>query len=169
MSDATPRALSRPILVAYAVVAMACSHTPSTTHATPQSANGDVAGSNYWVAVLGPTSSLASPTQGRADISLNPSTQSASVLLFLTGLQPNQTYIWHIRRGTCSVTEPAGPASEYAPLTVDAHGRGTATGTFPITDPALNNYHIDVHPAGPEGRPSAVPQVACGELIARHA
>ena len=168
MSDLTTRPLFHPVLVVCAVVTAACSHPQPTSNPTPQSANGDVAGSNSWIAVLTPTSSLASATQGRADISLNPSTRSASVLLFLTGLQPDQTYIWHIRRGTCSATEPAGPASEYAPLTVDAHGRGTATGTFPITDPALNNYHIDVHSTGLDGRPSTAAQVACGELIARH-
>ncbi len=77
----------------------------------------------------------------------------------LTGLQAGTTYVWHIRRGPCAASEAAGPASEYAPLTVDQQGRATSAGTFPMTGPGLSAFHIDVHPVG-------APAVACGDLAA---
>ncbi len=157
------------------LAAAACAHhAPAVRFVTP-SASGDLDApvSDYWVAVLAPpTSTLpdsaTTMSKGRADISINASTQKASVLLFLTGLDPSQAYLWHIRLGICSAPEPAGPPSEYAPLAVDTHGRGTATGSFPFIDPALNFYHIDVHTAGSGGRPGTDPRVACGEITARN-
>jgi hypothetical protein len=89
------------------------------------------------------------------------------VRLFVTGLSPEHTYVWHIRLGICSAPEPEGPPLEYSQVSVDFHGRGTATGTFPFTDPALNFYHIDVH-MGSSAHPIAGPRVACGEIIARN-
>jgi hypothetical protein len=38
---------------------------------------------------------------------------------------------------------------------VDAEGRGSATGTFPMTD--MHGYHIDVHLGNS-------PALACGDL-----
>jgi hypothetical protein len=152
------------------IVAAACAHHRPTVRVTTASAGGDVVTpiSNYWVAVLAPTNP-APEIQGRADISLDAARQHASVLLFLTGLQTDKAYVWHIRRGPCSTTEPPGPPSEYAPLTVDSHGRGTATGTFPITDPDLGAYHIDVHPTTADSTPHpiATPDVACGAIMMR--
>ena len=154
--------------------AVGCAHhAPPADIASPSpTSDVDVPASNYWVAGLMPPASTLPDSakaisQGRADISINPSTKQVSVLLFLTGLNSNQAYLWHIRRGICSAPELAGPPSEYSPLAVDNHGRGTSTGQFLLTDPALNFYHIDVHTAESGGRPSTDPPVVCGEIIAR--
>jgi hypothetical protein len=173
-----PSARVRLAVASLAVVellAAACAHhAPAVRFVTPSpSGDLDAPVSDYWVAVLSPpTSTLpdsaTTMSKGRADISIQTSTQKASVLLFLTGLDPSQTYLWHIRLGVCSAPERAGPSSEYAPLAVDSHGRGTATGTFPFTDPALNFYHIDVHTAASGGHPTNDPRVACGEITARN-
>lgn len=170
MQAGRARPFSRAATVGLFIVAAACAHHRPAVGATTNSAGGDVATpiSNYWVAVLTPLN----PTpeiQGRADISLDATRQHASVLLFLTGLQTDKAYVWHIRHGPCSPTEPPGPPSEYAPLTVDPHGRGTATGTFPVRDPDLGAYHIDVHPASTDSiaHSLATPDVACGVIMMR--
>jgi hypothetical protein len=108
--------------------------------------------------VIAPVIDPTSGVQGHAEISSGANGQTATVVLVLTGLQPGQTYVWHIRHGSCSTTEPQGAASEYGQLTVDPEGRGTATGTFPMIDIGLGDYHIDVHPAG-------TPAIACGILV----
>jgi hypothetical protein len=165
------RRLPRAAIAGLLIVAVACAHHRPAVGVTTASAGGDVTTpiSNYWVAVLAPSTNPTPEIQGRADISLDAARQNASVLLFLTGLQPEKTYVWHIRRGPCSTAESPGPPSEYAPLTVDSHGRGTATGTFPVTDPDLGAYHIDVHPTSADSvaRPLAGPDVACGEIMMR--
>ena len=169
------RRLVASLAVVELLAAAACTpHAPAVRFVNP-SPTGDLDPpvSDYWVAVLRPPPSTlpdSAPAipQGRAYISISASTQRASVILFLTGLNPKQAYLWHIRFGICAAPEPMGPASEYSPLTVDAHGRGTATGTFPFLDPDLNFYHIDVHTAATGGRPTADPRVACGEITARN-
>jgi hypothetical protein len=171
MQAGRARHLPRAAAVGFLIVAAACAHHRPAVGVTTASAGGDVATpiSNYWVAVLAPLTNPTPEIEGRADISLDATRQHASVLLFLTGLQTNKTYVWHIRRGPCSPTESPGPPSEYAPLTVDPHGRGTATGTFPITDPELSAYHIDVHPTSTDStaHPLATPNVACGVITMR--
>jgi len=145
------------------LLVVACAHRHSTGGLVTSSSAGDVAASatTHWTAALTPITGLTSGVQGRADISIAAIGQPATVVLFLTGLQPGHAYTWHIRRGPCSAAEPLGPPSDYAPLTVDSAGRGTATGTFPLTDPALSAYHIGIHPAG------AAP-IACGTIAAKH-
>jgi hypothetical protein len=159
MSVARAHPLSRCTAIGLLVVAGCAHHAPPTTRITT-SASGDVTApmARSWIAVLASLTDVAPGVHGRADIATR-SGQPATVILFLTGLQPNQSYAWHIRRAPCTATEPQGPPSEYAPLTVDAKGRGTATGTFPITDPALGAYHISVHP-------TKGPPIACGVIKA---
>jgi hypothetical protein len=155
-----------------ALVALACAaaltvtagcahHRPVTGTATTSSA-GEVAASpspstsGHWVAKLAPVGDSTSGIRGRAEITPGPNDQSATVVLLLTGLRAGTTYVWHIRRGPCSATEAQGPASEYAPLTVDQQGRATSAGTFPMNT-TMGAYHIDVHPVG-------APAAACGDL-----
>jgi hypothetical protein len=160
-----------PTAIAGLLAGVACVHHQATTAGVKAAtARGDVATppSAYWVAVLAPPPSPPSNIQGRADITLDANRQNASVLLVLTGLSADHAYIWHIRRGPCSVNELSGPPSEYAPLTIDSHGRGTAAGTFPVTDPTLGDYHIGVHPADSSARPIAGPDAACGALMPRN-
>jgi hypothetical protein len=143
------------------VLVAACAHHLHTTPTTTASAGGEVTGTTatHWTAVITPVIGLTPGVQGRADISLGANGQPAAVMLVLTGLQPGQTYVWHIRHGSCSSAEPQGPASEYAALTVDPEGRGSATGTFPMVDTGLSDYHIDVHSVG-------APIIACGMINA---
>ena len=162
------------VAVAFFTAAGCAHHAPAVRFVTPSSSGElDAPVSDYWVANLIPSTSTipdsaTTISQGRADISINASTQKASVLLFLTGLNPNQMYLWHIRLGICAAPEAAGPPGEYSPLAADVHGRGTATGSFPLIDPDLNFYHIDIHAAGAGGRPTNDPRVACGEITARN-
>lgn len=157
--------------VALGLLLAACARQPRpTTGLTPTSATGDVSDppATAWAALLAPPAHDNSDVQGRAHIALGPTGQSASVMLFLTGLDPDHTYLWHIRRGPCSPTEPEGPPDEYVPLQVDAHGRGSATGSFPVPDPALRDYHIEIALAGTDGRPVPRSDIACGEIIPQH-
>jgi hypothetical protein len=113
--------------------------------------------SGHWGTVLVAVGSIAPEVRGRADISPATGGQPAAVVILLTGLQPGAAYVWHIRRGSCASTETQGPVSEYAPLTADQQGRGTSTGTFPMTADGLDGYHVDIHAVGG-------PVVACGDL-----
>lgn len=139
----------------------ACAHHTAKTGVTTTS-TGDVTSSSspvsvsaHWGAVVTPVGSAS--VRGRVDIAPTPGGKSATMILVLTGLEPGGTYTWHIRRGLCAAVETAGPPSEYAPLTADARGHGSSTGTFPMANANMAGYHIDVHPTG-------APAVACGDL-----
>jgi len=73
------------------------------------------------------------------------------MILVLTGLEPGGTYTWHIRRGLCAAVETAG-RERIRPLTADARGHGSSTGTFPMANANMAGYHIDVHPTVPRRR-----------------
>lgn len=127
----------------------------STGDITSSSLPSSISPSAHWGARITPIGTASA--RGRVDITPARTGHSAAMILVLNGLAPDGSYVWHIRRGLCDNPETAGPPSEYAPLTVDADGRGSATGTLPITDPNMTGYHIDIHPAGG-------PAVACGNL-----
>jgi hypothetical protein len=146
-----------PIGILLCLSLLACAHHPSGTTVT--SAGGEVAGTSggHWTAAINPLTTTSSVVSGRADISAG-ANGLATVMLVLTGLEPGDSYVWHIRRGPCTGQEPQGPPSEYAPLSVNAGGRGTAAGTFPLADvQSLHDYHIDIRPA--QGEP-----IACGTI-----
>lgn len=127
----------------------------STGDVTASSLPSSVSTSAHWGALITPIGTGS--VRGRVDIAPAPAGHSATMILILDGLDPGGTYVWHIHRSLCASPEAGGPPSEYAPVTVDAQGRGSSTGTFPMADTNMTGYHIDVHPTGG-------PAVACGNL-----
>lgn len=122
---------------------------------SPSPSPSPVSASAHWGALIVPVGNGS--VRGRVDIAPAAGRQSATMILVLTGLEPGVTYVWHIRRGLCIETEAAGPPSEYAPLTVDQQGRGSSSGTFPMPDPNMTGYHIDIHAVG-------TATIACGNV-----
>jgi hypothetical protein len=139
-----------------------CAHHAAHTAVTTTS-SGDVAPlpspvsvSARWNATIAPSGDAS--VRGRADIAPTPGGKSATLILELAGLEPGRTYVWHIGHGACTDSETAGAPSDYLPLTADAQGHGSSSGSFPITNASMTGYHIDVHPS------RTAPALACGIL-----
>ncbi len=81
--------------------------------------------------------------RGHADIAPTPGGKSATLILELAGLEPGKTYVWHLGHGACTDSETASAPSDYLPLTADALGRGSSSGSFPITNTGMTGYHIE--------------------------
>jgi hypothetical protein len=161
------RSTTLPIAIAIIVAtpAIACAHHTHTGVTT--TSTGDVAPaplplpvpvsvSARWNATITPSGDAT--VRGHADIAPTPGGKSATLILELAGLTPGKTYVWHIGHGACTDSETAGAPSDYLPLTADAQGQGSSSGSFPITNAGMTGYHIDVHPSG------TAPAIACGIL-----
>jgi hypothetical protein len=121
------------------------------------------AASRWHVVFVSPDASAGRlAMDGWASMRSGASRANTSVLLNVTHAEPGAVHPWELHHGRCGADRGIyGPAAAYAPITVDAGGRGAGQATVRMPLPAEGPFFVRVaaSPAAPQTT------VACGDLV----
>ena len=98
---------------------------------------------------------------GSATVKASADGKSTMVDFKILGDTPGSVRPWHIHIGSCAKSGGVwGGGASYAPITIDAKGKGEGKATIAMVVPDTGSYYVNVH----ESAANMGHAVACGDL-----